>query len=704
MDSFLPRIFHARPVQHARRCLNMHFPCRIGTVPGVSVGGMIFFCWLRLRSSDHDDSYLLIAVSNLSYECTTYFNLLSDLKTSLSLYPTIPPSSPTAEFETVYKRITCEGLRPAECPELPPNDPLYDLQKSDPQYYKLVDITQSISAKSKSYIRVSALNTMLIALRMLKFLRTQPRMIRLNQTLWNALSDTIYLILMVLIVLVGFSFQGHRVFGSKYERLADPVSSFYYVIDFVVGSFEFWPLQRIDSMLAVFFVFPMLFVFKVVLLNVFFAITDRWYIVVVSEADEVPAFNWKAKLKPYLGNILTFMEWDEDFQMTKDPNAAIKPKPPSRKKVVEDLKKECARMLSGLKQRLQAQGKPVSKELEALTVDSIYWLLGSNAEAQEGIGKGAGLGGGSLRTLLPPSMHDDRVMQVLSWSKTVVKSFLDKYGERFLTTKKGVQKETRADPQGEIFTLLESEIRTEKARAAMLEAEVQNAQRVFTRAAAHDQKILCRYILALEANLELLAGQRTGLEVQVDDLEAFNNAEEEGGGGGGGSGSGATLMSAGVGGSSGNQGRMSRGGSGETGATRGTNPAAGGEDAAAGSPGSAGGEKGAHDQAGGEKGAAHAENGAGKAAEQPVSTNAKQDKVKPAPPTPREPPPDAGAEATVPVEMRHRLAGRRALSDVLGTLDTTAKRIVRESLAPPTEDVSPASRKSGSPARPSGQK
>lgn len=244
-------------------------------------------------------------------------------------------------FETEYSKLTCADRVVKLCPELPPTHPQYgkDNQVTQTNFISFVEICRNISTSAISYVRVSAINTMLIGLRMLKFFRTSARMIKLNTTLWNAVGDTVYLILWLFIILLGFTSMGYRSFGSQFEPFANPLSSLYYCMDFVIGNIEWEPLEAVDPLMAVCFVFPMLFAFHFVLLNMFFAITDRWYIVVVSETDEVPSFNWKAKLKPYLGEIFTFIEWDEEFEMQRDPEAAIKPKPPSRKKVVEEMKK-----------------------------------------------------------------------------------------------------------------------------------------------------------------------------------------------------------------------------------------------------------------------------------------------------------------------------------------------------------------------------
>ena len=45
---------------------------------------------------------------------------------------------------------------------------------------------------------------------------------------------------------------------------------------------------------------------------------DRFYIIIVVDgADDIPQFNLKRKLKPYLGWI-SFINWDEDYEMEDD--------------------------------------------------------------------------------------------------------------------------------------------------------------------------------------------------------------------------------------------------------------------------------------------------------------------------------------------------------------------------------------------------
>ena len=58
--------------------------------------------------------------------------------------------------------------------------------------------------------------------------------------------------------------------------------------------------------------------FICVFLNIFYAIMDRFYIIIVVDgADDIPQFNLKRKLKPYLGWI-SFINWDEDYEMEDD--------------------------------------------------------------------------------------------------------------------------------------------------------------------------------------------------------------------------------------------------------------------------------------------------------------------------------------------------------------------------------------------------
>ncbi|CAD7959703.1 unnamed protein product [Amoebophrya sp. A120] len=434
----------------------------------------------------------------------------------------------TFAFETEYSRLICKGKLDYQCPELPPSHPQYALenQQTRTNYVNFIEMVHLITKDSLLYIRVSAINTMLIGLRMLKFVRNSPRMIKLNTTLFSAVGDTIYLVLMLFIIMMGFVVLANRAFGAKYGKLSELLSALYYLMDFIIGNIEYKPLEKVDSLMVVFFVFPAIFCFHFVLLNMFFAITDRWYIVVVSEAEEVPSFNWKRRLKPYFGAIFSCIEWDEDFEMARNPDGAIKPKPPSRKKVVEEMKREVEFLVKNLQKRLLAQGKKIGKDLEQLLGAKSASVLSGGMFADD---EGKPEHGTMLKQLLPHNLQDEKIHQVTDWSSKLVHNFVQKYHAEFLEHGENLHESPESRHQ-RLTDALMQDIVIARRKASRLEQEVRNSAEVYTRAATSDQITICKYIHCLEVNLEQILTERQSLEFAIKDLVSFEHAETGGGG------------------------------------------------------------------------------------------------------------------------------------------------------------------------------
>lgn len=75
-------------------------------------------------------------------------------------------------------------------------------------YAALKESMESIANSSVTYLRVSGINTLLIALRVLKFMRGSPRMTALYATLYESAANTMSLL--AILLLVGSDGVRHR--------------------------------------------------------------------------------------------------------------------------------------------------------------------------------------------------------------------------------------------------------------------------------------------------------------------------------------------------------------------------------------------------------------------------------------------------------------------------------------------------------------
>lgn len=91
----------------------------------------------------------------------------------------------------------------------------------------------------------------------------------------------------------------------------------------------------------------MLLLFTCILMNFFFAIVDRIFITRVGEV-EFPKVNWRGGLRPFFGRIIPCVDWERDLEFETDRTLPLKKKPASRKKVVEDTKRDVQRILAPL--------------------------------------------------------------------------------------------------------------------------------------------------------------------------------------------------------------------------------------------------------------------------------------------------------------------------------------------------------------------
>eukprot|EP00438_Fugacium_kawagutii_P012685 Skav207527 [mRNA] locus=scaffold907:405691:413200:+ [translate_table: standard] len=232
-------------------------------------------------------------------------------------------------------------------------------QKLQGQYGGMVDFTSELITTEKDYNRISAANLLLLFVRPLRFIREDPRMQRLNQTLNDAKQDIFWFIVVLGIVLFACTLLANVSFGPSYLPCIDIPASFLFCFSFILGEFDFWGLYGANPVMAVIFFFPYLILVYCVFTNIFFAILDRFFV-----SADPPPMKLKRKLKPLLSKVCRCIDWDDDFVMEEDPKGAKKEGPQSRAdrvavtaKTIHDIRKG----IDGDSGSRLAQSKPLGE-------------------------------------------------------------------------------------------------------------------------------------------------------------------------------------------------------------------------------------------------------------------------------------------------------------------------------------------------------
>jgi len=338
-----------------------------------------------------------------------------------------------------------------------------------------------LAYNNKMYSVLSSINLLIIAVRPLKFLRTDARMAKINLTFWNALEDIVWFVIMLAFFFLGFVLFAHLMFGIQLPELAVLTKAFVYTFQFLIGQFDFWELWYVSDWAAIVFVFSFLFLFKFFFLNVFFAIIDKFFVL-----GETPPVNLKRNLKPLLGRLLRWVEWDDDYSMDvadKTIGKKVVDGPPSRAGRVHQV---------------------------ALAITEIRESDGADVH-EEGYTK-------KSKQLADVCDADERMLEVMRWSRDEARNFVDKFRKLF------VQKSEVRNDDVFLTTKVAGEIYAElkKTSDAMNEAERHQRYAILINEAMErrDQEILAKYILRLEDKITKKSIEMKALMTDVYHLRA----------------------------------------------------------------------------------------------------------------------------------------------------------------------------------------
>mmetsp|Transcript_67888 Transcript_67888/g.155767 ORF Transcript_67888/g.155767 Transcript_67888/m.155767 type:complete len:1585 (+) Transcript_67888:167-4921(+) len=365
----------------------------------------------------------------------------------------------------------------------------YDQERTLSEYLQYM---ADIAGSNNLYVRLSSINVLVIFLRLLKFFRTNPRMNKLNQTLYTASTDIFAFTVIFFLALVAFMAFAFVAFGSRVEQLSTIFGALRYCFEFALGQFDYGPLQAADSLMAPVFFFPYLILFACMFLNIFFAIIDRFFVTATP-----PPINWKKKLKPWVqwwykyleGLHFPKIEWDEEFSMEEDPHGQKKSGPPSRR-TQSTQSAEAIRKLN----EEGSSGKNQDAKLASSIRDILLFTGPEDAD----------------------KLLDDSLIEVEQWARDEAKAFVELY-------EKQKQKKNEARTEQQFIKTLMEDVENRRKQIELQtkrdEHKVWYSLLVYEDLQKRNQLTLSKYVLTLESKIRRKLQSLSALKLETQFLE-----------------------------------------------------------------------------------------------------------------------------------------------------------------------------------------
>ena len=99
----------------------------------------------------------------------------------------------------------------------------------------------------------------------------------LTKTISRSKEDTLYFLLVLITLLLGFVGMANLSFGFQVEEFASFGSAFRVCFEIIIGEFDLESMRESDPVMAVFFFFSYNILFVFILTNIFLAIIDMAY-------------------------------------------------------------------------------------------------------------------------------------------------------------------------------------------------------------------------------------------------------------------------------------------------------------------------------------------------------------------------------------------------------------------------------------------
>jgi len=140
-------------------------------------------------------------------------------------------------------------------------------------------ITQFFDAQKafRLFIQMCAVNTILVFLRVLRFLRPFPHMRVIFFTFGRAFGDLIWFVVVYVVILLAYTFLGHYIFGTDQSDYSTFIDSVRTCFEMFLGTVDFEAFSEAPWGMMFCFTVTFWFVLKLLAFNMFLAIIDKNY-------------------------------------------------------------------------------------------------------------------------------------------------------------------------------------------------------------------------------------------------------------------------------------------------------------------------------------------------------------------------------------------------------------------------------------------
>lgn len=133
-----------------------------------------------------------------------------------------------------------------------------------------------------------AFNTIFLSVKVFDYFNKSRQMSLLSNTLYRAREDTIYFIVIFVVLMLGFVGMAYVSFGTQlsgYHTVGDAIRMCFQI---TIGEFTYEELWRTNPTMAILFFFPFNVLFVFILTNIFLAIINQTYHEASSHAKDEP--------------------------------------------------------------------------------------------------------------------------------------------------------------------------------------------------------------------------------------------------------------------------------------------------------------------------------------------------------------------------------------------------------------------------------
>mmetsp|Transcript_77888 Transcript_77888/g.252504 ORF Transcript_77888/g.252504 Transcript_77888/m.252504 type:complete len:1535 (-) Transcript_77888:214-4818(-) len=165
--------------------------------------------------------------------------------------------------------------------------------------------------KHRVFMRVCGLNTVLVMFRILKYLHIYQNVQVLFTTFRRAFNDLFWCVVIVMVLFTGFVAMGHHFFGIWSAGFRTMGYGMLTCFQLFLGTYNYSEVQQMSKWQYYVFSYSFIVVFRFILLNMFFAITDKHYTHSVKEMGEPasdPSNNPVRKLMMWREGIIRFSD------------------------------------------------------------------------------------------------------------------------------------------------------------------------------------------------------------------------------------------------------------------------------------------------------------------------------------------------------------------------------------------------------------